>query len=312
MNDNTWRNVSIALAVICILLLGVAGALYFGSSSGVPSLTDTASAFAAGSTGTPGPTIGEPTGGTLLPSGSAPGSSAPGSSATAKPTPSPKPTQSAATASITFNDMMLDAQNDPAARSRTFSFTSDGPGPVSMLVAKSSLATPSIKMCVQIDAGAQTCSTGAKPGFPNALADRPHSLWVVTLIGVGAATPTVDVAFSWPAVSPSITLAHGRLQGSSSPGISEALNGFNATFKPRGAGSVSVGVAWTVVVTDVDLALADVTGTSALSVNEVQKHGVKAVDYSHSVDAGKTYKVMFRDLSADSQRPDLSATISFP
>jgi hypothetical protein len=314
VNDKTWRNASIALAVICILLLGVAGALYFGSNSGGPSATATSPAFGGGPTATPSASVaGGPTGGSSG-TASTSGTPGPGASATPKPTPSPKPTQSAATASITFNDMMLNAQSDPAATSRTFSFTSDGPGPVSMLVAKSSLATPSIKMCVQIDAGAQTCSTGAKPGFPNALADRPHSLWVVTLIGVGAATPTVDVAFSWPAVSPSITLAHGRLQGSSSPGISEALNGFNATFKPRGAGSVSVGVAWTAIVTDVDLALADVTGESALSVNEVQKHGVKAVDppYTHSVDAGKKYKITFRDLAADSQRPDLSATISFP
>jgi hypothetical protein len=30
------------------------------------------------------------------------------------------------------------------------------------------------------------------------------------------------------------------------------------------------------------------------------------------VDAGRKYKVMFRDLDADSMRPDLSATISFP
>jgi hypothetical protein len=169
-------------------------------------------------------------------------------------------------------------------------------------------------MCIQIDAGAQTCSTGAKPGFPNALADRPHSLWVVTLIGVGDSTPTVDVAFSWPAASPSITLAHGRLQGSSSPGIPEALNGFNATFKARIAGTVSVKVAWTVIVTDVDIALADVTGASAVNVDETQRQGVKAVDpaYTHAVDAGKKYKVMFRDLSADSQRPDLNATITFP
>ena len=311
MNDKTWRNVSIALAVICVLLLGVAGALYFGSNSSSPSPTDTGTAFAGGPTATPSsPSAATPTGSS---SGSS-GSAGPSASASTKPTPSPKPTQSAATASITFNDMMLDATGDPLATSRTFSFTSDGSGPVSMQVTKSSLATPSVKICVKIDAGAQTCSTGAKPGFPNGLADRPHSLWVVTLIGVGAATPTVDVAFSWPTASPSITLAHGRFQGSSSPGISEALNGFNATFKPRAGGKVSVGVAWTVIVTDVDISLADVTGGSSLSVDQTQRHGVKAVDppYTHAVDTGKTYKLMFRDLSADSQRPDLNATISFP
>jgi hypothetical protein len=313
VNDNTWRNVSIVLAVICILLLGVAGAIYFGSNSSNPAPTETPSAFAGGPSASASASV---PGQTSTTAGSSATSSSPGpsASATAKPTPTPKATPNAPVASITFNDMMLDAQNDPLATSRTFSFTSDGPGPVSMLVTKSSLATPSIKMCVKIDAGAQTCSTGAKPGFPNALADRPHSLWVVTLIGVGAATPTVDVAFSWPTAGAAITLAHGRFQGSSSPGISEALNGFNATFKPRAGGKVSVGVAWTVIVADVDIALADVAGGSALSVDETQRHGVKAVDppYTHSVDAGTTYKVMFRDLSADSQRPDLDATISFP
>ena len=116
------------------------------------------------------------------------------------------------------------------------------------------------------------------------------------------------------AASPSITLAHGRFQGSSSPGVPEAQNGFNATFKPRGSGNISVGAAWTVIVTDVDLTLFDVTGTPAVNVDEVQRHGVKAVDppYKHSVDAAKKYKVMFRNLSADAVRPDLNATISFP
>ena len=309
MNDKTWRNVSIALAVVCILLLGVAGALFFGSSDGGSSPTATGTSFAGVASETPSASgAGSPTSGTST-------IATPSASATAKATPTPKPTQSAATAAIAFSDMMLDAQNDPLATARTFSFTSDGAGPVSAVVTKSSLSTPSIKMCVKIDAGVQTCSSaGAKPGFPNALADRPHSLWVVTLIGVGAATPTVDVAFSWPTASPAITLAHGRLQGSSSPGVPEAQNGFSATFKARGGGSVSVGATWTVIVTDVDLALFDVTGSPSISVDEVQRHGVKAVDppYKHSVDAGKKYKVMFRDLAADSQRPDLNATISFP
>ena len=72
--------------------------------------------------------------------------------------------------------------------------------------------------------------------------------------------------------------------------------------------------AWTVIATDVDLALADVTGTPAINVDEVQYHGVQTVDppYTHPLDGGKTYKVTFRDLDADSMRPDLSATISFP
>lgn len=318
MNDTTWRNVSIALAVICILLLGVAGVLYFGSHDNNPAATPTGTVFAGGTTASSSASIGgTPTSSSSSSSSSSGKSGTPAASASAtpKPTPTPKPTQSAPTASITFNDMMLDAQSDPLATSRTFSFVSDGPGPVSMQVTKSSLSTASIKICVKIDGGAQTCSSaGSKPGFPNALADRPHSLWVVTLIGIGGAAPTVDVAFSWPAASPSITLAHGRFQGSSSPGVPEAQNGFNATFTPRGNGNVSVGAAWTVIVTDVDLALAEVTGTPAVNVDEAQRHGVKAVDplYTHSVSSGKKYKVMLRDLAADAQRPDLNATISFP
>jgi hypothetical protein len=309
LDDKTWRNVSIVLAVICVLLLSVAGALFFGSNNASPTPTATGTYFAGGTSQPPSAsTSGIPTTGP-------PGASAtPGVSTTPKPTPSPKPTQSSPTAAITFNDMMLDAQSDPLATSRTFSFVSDGPGPVSIQVTKSSLLTPSIKLCVKIDGGAQTCSTGAKPGFPSALADRPHSLWVVTLIGVAAATPVVDVAFSWPTAGPSITLAHGRFQGSSSPGVPEALNGFSATFKPRGSGNVSVGAAWTVIVTDIDLALADVTGTPAVNVDEAQHSGVHAVDppYTHSVVTGKKYKIMLRDLDADSMRPDLSATIAFP
>ena len=308
MNDRTWRNLSIALGLVCVLLIGVAGALLLSSGKGSPSSTATGTYIASGATETPGASVaGTPTPG-------ASDTSTPGPSATPKPTPSPRPTQSEPTASISFTDMMLDAQSDPLATARTFSFMSDGPGPVSAVVTKSSSSKASIKMCLRIDAGAQTCALpGVEPGFPAAYADTQHSLWVVTLIGAGAATPTVDVAFSWPTGSPSITFAHGRFQGSSSPGISEAQNGFNATFKPRGSGAVSVSVAWTVIVTDVDLGLANVTGTPAINVDEVQYQGVKAVDppYTHSVDAGKRYKVMFRNLDADAMRPDLNATISF-
>jgi len=313
VNDKTWRNVSIALGLMCVVLIAVAGVL-LASGGNSPSPTATGTLIASLATQTPGgSTAGTPTTGTQTSgaSNTATHSLAP----SPKPTASPNPTQAQPTASITFNDMMLDAQGDPHATARTFTFVSDGPGPVSAMVTRSSSSSASVKMCIKIDAGAQTCTAaGVKPGFGFAYADRPHDLWVVTLMGVGAATPTVDVTFSWPTGGPSITLAHGRLQGSSSPGIPESLNGFNATFKPRGGGAISVGAAWTVIVTDVDLGLADVTGTPASNVDEVQFHGVQAIDppYTHSVDAGRKYKVMFRDLDADSRRPDLSATISFP
>jgi hypothetical protein len=282
---------SIALWLAAALLIGCQSASASPSATAGPSSSATAAATAtATATPTAAPTI--------------------------APTATPTATPTAPAAMVTFNEMMLDALADPQAQARTFTFKSDGPGPVSVAVVKNKNASDSTKLCVAVDGGVFTCNSGQLPSFA-IQATTAHSAWTVQVISAGdVTTPVVDVAMSWPTNSPKISLIHGRLQGSKSPGIPEELNGFNVTFKPRGAGNMSVSAKWTVILTYIDVVLFDVTAMPWVNVDEHQFQGggsgVAQISYTRTVDPSRTYRFSLRDTQADSYRPDLRADISFP
>jgi hypothetical protein len=306
VDDRIWKNLSIVLGIVCAVLLGIAGALmviHKDGSSGPASSPDS-SAVSEGSQA--------PTDASACPSGSAcqtPGGSQ-GPSGPPAPTPKLGPSSPA---TITFTGLALDAANDKSGTVRTFTFISDGPGPVTYAVTNTS-AGGSTKMCAKVDAGAFGCKVLALPNFLKGAADADHNTWTVTLVGYGNSHPTVDVTFTWPAVTPKITLNHGRFQGSSSPNVAEALNGFSATFKPRAAGPLNVQASWTTITTDVEMSLSDVTTSPAVTVDHRQYSAVTYISpaYNYNVDPTKTYLLKLRDTSADSQRPDLTAQITFP
>lgn len=302
MDNDRWRNVSIVLGLTCVVLIIAAGLLIF-SGKGGPASTPTSLPSVTSGSSLESPTAGL----SSSPSG-------PIASATQAATPTPVPTSSAPTATITFNDMMLDASGSSGATARTFTFTSDGYGPVGIQVTRSSPAGKTIKICAKVDGSALSCKTGLNPGFPKASADTPHSVWTVTLIGNGADTPTVDMRLSWPTATPKIQFSHGRLQGSKTPGVPDALNGFSATFQARAGGGLTIQAAWTEVTPDISVTLADVTAPTVINADEQSYSGVGflAPAYTHNLEAGRTYKFMLRDTSTDAQRPDLTAQIEFP
>lgn len=237
---------------------------------------------------------------------------------TAAPTIAPTATPTAPMATVTFNDMMLDAQSGLEARPRTFIFTSDGAGAVSIAIVKNQVASDTTSLCVTMDGGAPTCQSSQMPTF-TAQATTAHSTWTVEAISAGPlVTPVVDISIIWPTNNASITLNHGSLRGSSSPGVPEALNGFNVTFQPRGAGNLTVLAGWTVILTYIDVTLADVTNMPWVSVDEQQYQGggkgINKTDppYTHAVSPAKTYRFSLRNLAADNYRPDLQAQIAFP
>ena len=306
MNDTSWRSLSAILGVACVILIIAAGALLATSSgSPAPSPSDIAQTSAvpsgSGSSESSGPSA----------SASATASATAVPSATAKP---PAPAK-APIALATFNNLMLDAANNASGTARTITFVTDGVGPVGIAVTKIS-AKASLKICAKIDDSKPDCRTWPKVNsFKGASTDTAHSIWVITLIGVGTDTPTVDVAFSWPTNDAKITLSHGRLQGSSSPGVPEALNGCTCTFKTRAAGNVTVAASWTLLTADIDMSTADVDGPKAISLDEKQFKAAQNLGtpgYSFGLDAGKYFRVFMRSISADSLRPDLTAVISFP
>lgn len=152
-------------------------------------------------------------------------------------------------------------------------------------------------MCVSVDGGTARCAVGGLPSNTKARGDAgAQNNWKVTLAGYGTSKPTIDVTFTWPTANPMIKLTHGRLQGVG-PKVIEGLNGFTATFKPRGAGSLNVQASWTGVTADVDLSLADVT----TPLRQARRQAVQGRDVRQSTVC--VQRGLDQDLSAQAARP---------
>jgi hypothetical protein len=298
LDDRVWKNISIVLGVVCALLIGVAGALMIvGHKSSTPA--PSASFVAVGdSTTAPGGSA------TLSTTGS-------GSPASAEITPTPG---APSPATIKFTGLGLDSTNDANGADRTFTITSDGPGPVTFTVTSVSKGGTA-KLCDSVDGGTAYCVLGttAKPPVSNkGKADTSHSTWTLTLRGYGSSAPTVDVSITWPSSSPKVTFTHGRYQGT---GASDSLNGFTATFQPRAKGTLNVQAAWTLLSVDSNATLYDASASPSISLDSHDYKSAMFLDpaYTATLDPAKAYQIKIRRTTADSsQRPDLTAQISFP
>jgi len=289
--------------VACVVLIIAAGALLATSGE------------SAAPTQQPGDSVAIET--PTEPDSSGSSEASPSSDVSPEPTPvvSPSASTPAHIASITFNNMQLDAMNDPLGKARTFTFITDGNGPIGISITKSSPPKTTTRICARVDGSKPDCRTGTRVTYTGALTDTAHSVWVVTLIGNQGATPTLDVAFSWPSNSPKITLTHGRLQGSASPGVPETLNGITATTIPKTAGNIGLAASWTTVSTDVRVTTDQIVGSSSNLLDQKQYNAVQNLGtpgYTYGISPGKTYRLSLRDLAADSGRPDLTAVISLP
>jgi hypothetical protein len=301
VDDRIWKNVSIGLGVICAILIGIAGALMIvgnrggssASTSASPSLIGAASATPGAET--PGPSS----------------SDCSGALCSIPPSPSAPSPQSVKPATIVFNGLMLDAENDKAGAARVFTFTSYGDDLLDVAVTKTS-PSASTRLCISVDGSKATCTVGSLPSFKKARGDAgTKNDWKVTVVGYGNSKPTVDLTLTWPTDSPKVTLSHGRLQGESS---NEGLNGFTATFQPRSEGALNVQASWTAVTANVDMTLADVTTPPSVKIDQRQYQAVTYVNppYAYNVDSTKTYQLKLRNLSADSGHPDLTVQVAFP
>ena len=296
MDERIWKNTSIVLGVVCALLIGVAGALLVvGHKSGSPAASSPPSSSEV-ATATTAPNVTARTG--------ASGSHIP----TAAPTPTPG---QAGPATITFNSLGLDTGNSGIAR--TFQFISNGAGAVDIAITKIS-AGGTVKLCDSVDGSAYTCMVGTENKLPDlnkGRSDPTPNTWTVAVYGYRASGPIVDVMFTWVTSSPKVTLTHGRFQGT---GAADSLDGFSATFKPRAAGAVNVQATWTLVTAKASLTLLDATTAPAVTVDQREYDGVTYINpaFTAKVDQTKTYQVKLRNTSADSQRPDLTAQITFP
>jgi hypothetical protein len=224
-------------------------------------------------------------------------------------TPSAVPTQTAPTATITFRNLVVDSAIDPNRTTRTFTFTSDGPGVISAQVVATSLMDATT-LCLSMGDAKATCASGGTPGFPS-VTGLNSSRWTVTLISANESSPTVDVAFSWPTNNPTITLTHGRFQGTPNR---DSLRTLTANFKPRASGVTTLDASWPPGILDATVTLADISKVNETTVSEIRYTHQSATlpVYSAPVGLGKTYRLVLLNEGADGLRPDLSAKITFP
>jgi hypothetical protein len=301
VDDRVWKNISIGLGVVCALLIGVAGALLFIGHKGGSAASPSPTTVDVGS----GPTS---SGGLNAPSGS----SSPGPSGSA---PATGPVSAA---TISFSNLALDSDKDPLKTIRTFTFTSDGSGPVIVQVTGIS-RSGWVKMCLKVDNSKNNCPIGGAAKLPkfSTKADATPNTWTVTLVGYGLSKPTVSVSFTWPTSSASINMNHARFQGTSgaSTTASDALGGITAAFQPRAVGTLNVQATWTLATTDATMTLLDATTSPAVMVDQRPYTAVDHITpaFTANVDPAKTYQIKLIRSGADStDRPDMTAQISFP
>jgi hypothetical protein len=272
-----------------------------------PAATQTASpAASAGSESTPPAqstnASGEP-GATSTPAGQ---SGVP----SASPNPSESlPDQTAPTADVTFNELVLDSGAAGGDHPTTLSFVSDGPGLVSVSVVASA-PSDSTRICLSGDGGTPVCATGATP-TASFYSQSSQSKWSATLESASEASPTIDVAVRWPANKPSITVSHSPFEGEPNR---DSLRSLTATIEARSDGSVSVGASWAPNILATSLTVWEV-GTDGLTrVDEASFAAADGLTRAHAtaVKAGSTYRLTLMNLSPAGPAPDLSATIAFP
>jgi hypothetical protein len=292
----------VVLGVVCALLIGVAGALLLvGHKGGTAAATPTPpSNVASGPAAT-----------NDISSSASPSSGNSPASGTVSP------------ATIVFSTMALDSDKDPLKTIRTFTFTSNGAGPVTPKVTAISKGGW-VKMCFEVNDGvhkpAFNCHEGGAGTLPHfstpADADRQDT-WTVTLVGYNTSKPTVSVSFTWPTSSPSINLNHARFQGTTgtATAATEALGGITATFSPRAAGTINVQATWTLATTNASVTLTDTSVNPVATVSQKQYQAVDHITpaFTAAVDQNKTYQIKLIRTGADSSdRPDMTAQISFP
>jgi len=210
---------------------------------------------------------------------------------------------------VTIHELVLDPVTDANAVPRTITFTSDGPGHVSVELT-SATTIANAKLCLAAGSAQPECRTGIAPEFPDELTTAEHATWTVTLASADESTPIVDLAISWPAASPSMTLSDGRFQGTPN---TDALRSFSATFVARTAGSARLEASWKPGAAAAGLTLAKGAYPGTVVDRASYAAGTSiAPAWTHAVAGGATYTVTLMNTSADSVRTSLTATLAFP
>ncbi len=225
----------VALAAGIIVTSLLVGGLGGSGESPAPSPSLVAQATPTPSTGPSAPpSVAPSTGASASPSASA-------ASPTTTPTPSPtaKPTVGAGIpAAITFSSLKLDAADDPDGANRVITFSAQGAGTVSAHLTSIS-PQGETKVCLKSAKKDFGCKT-TDEGTISADTSAKELGFTLTLRGVGIAAPVVDIALTFPATRPAVTIDHARFDGTGFPDT----NGIDATITPRSDGGTRVVATW--------------------------------------------------------------------
>ena len=235
-DQRAWRAISLVLGGVFVVLLAIAGLSLLPSGSAGPS---TPASFPPSAGDFPSESLSPPPSGStapsLSPSPASPGASAgPSGSPTASPSASPTP----GTATITFEDLGLDATNDQTGLTRTITFRTSGAATVKAVLSTTTGPGKTV-MCLGVGSGTPTCRTWTA-GTLTGTSSGANLPWTLTLRGNTTTTPVVRLALTFTSSAPSVQLVGGRFDGPGTP----ARNGLTVDVVPTAAGAARVQADW--------------------------------------------------------------------
>ena len=225
--------------------------------------------------------------------------------ATSRPSRTPKPTVAPGIpAGITFSALKLDAADDPGGANRVITFSAQGTGTVSAHLASIS-PQGKTKICLKSARKNFGCKTTAE-GTISADTSASELVFTLTLRGVGIAAPVVDVALTFPATRPAVTIDHARFDGTGFPDT----NGIDATITPRSDGGARVVATWGGHPLVYDLRLREQGGPGAHVLNG--QGPSTGTNTRLAVTAPNPWRLVLRNAEEGFGATELTARIAWP
>lgn len=223
---------------------------------------------------------------------------------TIEPTPTPTVAPGRNTV-VVVTALKLDAKDDPDGLNRRLTFRSQGTGTINVAIRTISPQGTTV-LCLSRDGDRVGCRTTAVGTITATTAARSAD-FVVTLRGDGMFTPVVEVTITFPARTPSITIANARFDGTLYP----ETNGLQVLVAPREAGEVTVDAEWggKPFSYEIDLFEQGGSNTSLVLADQGPATGGTA---SLPVTPGNPWKLLLQNINEGFGVTLLDATISWP
>jgi len=229
----------------------------------------------------------------------------PTAAATPSATPTPKPTTAPGpVAKIVLTQLKLDAGDDPAGQNRVVTFTTGGAGEITAALSTLS-PTGTTRMCLTADGKDLGCRTAAA-GKLTAKTTKKAATFELTLRGSGTETPVVEVAITFPATTPAVTIANARFDGTMFP----ETNGIQAIVQPRANGDLHLTADWGghPFLYEVDLVEQGGAGSQTLA----NQGPATRMDVKLPITAPNPWKVLLQNIETGFGATPMTATIAWP